>query len=90
MGSRVVGVAGCNAGWVVVLRDLTHKRHVARVVANFAAVLALPEAPKVIGVDIPIGLLDVAVAGGRTCETDARQLMWTSFGHEGLGVRWRA
>ena len=47
MGIWVAGVDGCSVGWVVVLHDLTLKRHVARVEPNFAAVLALPEAPTV-------------------------------------------
>ncbi|NNB92503.1 DUF429 domain-containing protein [Corallococcus exiguus] len=71
----VAGVDGCKTGWVVVLHDLALNTRVARVVPDFAAVLALPEAPSVIAVDIPIGLLDIAVAGGRACEVDARQLL---------------
>lgn len=69
----VAGVDGCRAGWVVVLHDLDTQTYSARVVSDFAAVLALPEAPAIIGVDIPIGLLDVATPGGRACEILARQ-----------------
>lgn len=71
----VAGVDGCSVGWVVVLYDLLQKRHFARVVPNFAAVVSLPEAPSAIAIDIPIGLLDVAVAGGRACEVYARRLL---------------
>ena len=71
----VAGVDGCRAGWVVVLRDRHVGTRLARVVSDFRAVLALPEAPAVIAVDVPIGLLAVATAGGRTCEVLARQLL---------------
>ncbi len=70
----VAGVDGCRAGWVVVLSDGS-AAHRARVVPDFAAVLALPEAPEVIAVDMPIGLLDRPIAGGRTCEGLARKLL---------------
>jgi len=73
----VAGVDGCRAGWVVVLRDRMVGTHLARVVPNFHAVLALPEAPAVIAVDVPIGLLATASAGGRACEVLARQLLRT-------------
>ena len=47
----------------------------ARVAPAFDAVLALAEAPRVVGVDMPIGLLPVAAVGGRTCEVLARRLL---------------
>jgi len=71
----VAGVDGCNAGWVAVLYEVTEKRRIARKLENFAEVLTLSEAPKEIAVDMAIGLHDVALAGGRTCEKDARQLL---------------
>lgn len=73
----VAGVDGCRAGWVVVLRDRVAGTHFARVVPDFHAVLTLPEAPAVIAVDVPIGLLDMARTGGRECEGLARQLLRT-------------
>lgn len=71
----VAGVDGCRTGWVVVLRDLTAGIYLARVVPDFHAVLALREAPQVIAVDVPIGLLATAIGGGRACEVLARQLI---------------
>lgn len=38
-------------------------------------VLGLPEAPTVIAVDVPIGLLDVPARGGRLCDQHARHLL---------------
>lgn len=73
----VAGVDGCRAGWVVVLRDRLAGTLLARVVPDFNAVLVLPEAPAVIAVDVPIGLLATASAGGRACEVLARQLLRT-------------
>lgn len=73
----VAGVDGCGAGWVVVLRDRIAGTHLARVVPDFPGVLALPEAPAVIAIDVPIGLLATANAGGRACEVLARQLLRT-------------
>ena len=56
---RVAGVDGCRAGWVVGRRVARPPRemHFARVVPKFHAEPALPEAPAVIAVDVPIGLL---------------------------------
>ncbi len=73
----VAGVDECRAGWVVVLRDRHAGTYVARVVPDFRAVLTLPEAPTVIAVDVPIGLLATATAGGRACEVLARRLLPT-------------
>lgn len=71
----VAGVDGCSGGWLVVLRDRLAGTYVSRVVPHFQAVLTLPEGPEVIAVDVPIGLLTVAAAGGRACESQARQLL---------------
>jgi predicted RNase H-like nuclease len=43
--------------------------------AQFEAVLALPQRPVAIAIDIPIGLLDSPVPGGRSCDRDARKLL---------------
>mgnify|MGYP003673968155 CR=1 FL=1 len=69
----VLGVDGCPAGWLGVFRDLAGTqppRH--RIFASFAEILATPESPRVIAVDMPIGLLDQSVKGGRVCEQLAR------------------
>ena len=51
-----------------------------RIVRTFTEVLALPEAPSVIAIDIPIGLLDAAVPGGRPPDAIARRLLGPSRG----------
>jgi predicted RNase H-like nuclease len=42
---------------------------------SFADVLALEPAPAVIGIDIPIGLLETPHPGGRVCDQQARHLL---------------
>lgn len=71
----VAGVDGCRSGWVVALHNHQTGAHVGRVVSDFREVLRLNEAPAVIAVDVPIGLLADAKSGGRDCEVEARQLL---------------
>jgi len=72
----VAGVDGCPAGWVVVLSQIEGRAApMVRVVFTFAEVLALPERPEVIAVDIPIGLPDKAGLGGRAPDIAARAVL---------------
>lgn len=69
----VAGVDGCPTGWIAVLWDGREDgAPAARLCPTFADVLALPEAPTVIAVDIPIGLASAYAAGGRRCDIEAR------------------
>jgi predicted RNase H-like nuclease len=69
----IAGVDGCKAGWVAVFKNMeTGAVHPPRVIRNFSELLVCPENPQVIMVDIPIGLLDEAVAGGRKCDRECR------------------
>lgn len=65
----VAGVDGCRNGWCVVLAGDELR---SRVVATFAEVLALPEQPSVIAIDMPIGLPPIP---GRACDALARKLL---------------
>ncbi len=70
----LAGVDGCPGGWLVVLRHvhgLVPPR--VRICAGFADILALPESPAVIAVDIPIGLPDRGAPGGRQADIEARR-----------------
>ena len=73
LGPCVAGVDACRAGWLVVLAnidgDLAPR---ARIVATFADILALPEAPQIIAIDIPIGLPEHTGIGGRAADIAAR------------------
>jgi predicted RNase H-like nuclease len=72
----VAGADGCPAGWLVVLREtrgLAEPR--ARIVAGFGDILALAEAPRIIAVDMPIGLPDRVTIGGRAPDIAARAVL---------------
>lgn len=72
----VAGVDGCPAGWLVVLSEVSGKAPPdARIVTTFADVLALPEAPRVIAIDMPIGLPERAGIGGRVADVAARKVL---------------
>ncbi|MEM7774852.1 MAG: DUF429 domain-containing protein [Pseudomonadota bacterium] len=72
----VAGVDGCRAGWVVALHP-AHRPDQCRIlhVPQFADVLAIPEAPRAIAVDIPIGLPDQTGRGGRDADVGARAVL---------------
>ena len=69
----VAGADGCRAGWVVVLAS---GREVSiRVLPRFADLVDATAGASVVGIDMPIGLLDRAVPGGRDCDRRARRLL---------------
>jgi predicted RNase H-like nuclease len=66
-------VDGCPGGWLVVLRPLDDPASAeARLVTRFADVLAIEPAPKIIAVDMPIGLPERSSIGGRSADVAAR------------------
>jgi len=75
----VAGVDGCRAGWVVVLTETACVDGAASaevaVAHDFRGVLDLAREARVVGVDMPMGLLDAAVSGGRECDRQARRLL---------------
>lgn len=73
--STVAGVDGCKAGWFVVLRGTDTGRLWWRVAYDFATVLDIAHGACALAVDMPIGLPDAAVHGGRQCDREARQLL---------------
>jgi predicted RNase H-like nuclease len=67
----VVGVDGIRGGWLLAIkqgREVTLERAI-----DFAAVLNLADRAEAIAIDMPIGLLEVAVRGGRECDRLARE-----------------
>jgi predicted RNase H-like nuclease len=79
----VAGVDGCRGGWFVILAGASAssdrpQRVIARRCASFGEVLALTERPVAIAVDMPIGLLDRPLPGGRACDREARKLLGRS------------
>lgn len=71
----VAGADGCRSGWVVVLREVGSGEILLREAAELRDVLRWKPAPKILGVDVPIGLLAKAVPGGRECDVAARRLL---------------
>jgi predicted RNase H-like nuclease len=74
VGELVAGVDGCRAGWVVVLGDGSEPAEVI-LARDFRTVLDVTRRARVVGVDMPIGLLDAATPGGRECDRHARRLL---------------
>jgi len=71
----VAGADGCKAGFVVVLREMKSRNLEVGLVSGVEEVLRWKPSPKILCVDIPIGLLDRAVRGGRVCDMEARKLL---------------
>jgi predicted RNase H-like nuclease len=71
----LAGVDGCRSGWIVAFVRAAGDDVGVRIVPRFADVLAAPEAPAVVAVDIPIGLPERAGYGGRAAENAVRPLL---------------
>jgi predicted RNase H-like nuclease len=71
----LAGVDGCRAGWIVAFVRMPGDETCVRIVPRFADVLAAPEAPAVIAVDVPIGLPERVGRGGRAAENAVRPLL---------------
>lgn len=71
----LAGADGCPVGWVVALVKPRGDDVRVRIAPRFADVLAAPEAPTVIAVDMPIGLPDRIGPGGRGPESAVRPLL---------------
>lgn len=74
-GRWLAGVDGCRTGWVVAFTRAADSDIRIRIVPRFADVLAAPEAPSIVAVDIPIGLPERAGPGGRAAENAVRPLL---------------
>jgi predicted RNase H-like nuclease len=76
----VAGVDGCRGGWFALVAGIDKVADYpvevrSRLCRDFREVLALPEQPVIIAVDMPIGLLARPSPGGRVCDRDARKLL---------------
>jgi predicted RNase H-like nuclease len=75
-GAFVAGIDGCPAGWLVVEHPLHDPAAAtARIVATFAEILALDPQPMMIAIDMPIGLPERAIVGGRQADIEARRVL---------------
>ena len=71
----LAGVDGCKGGWVVTLVEAIGDDVRVCVVSQFADIMALPEQPRIIALDIPIGLPARIGADGRGPEHAVRELL---------------
>src|SRR5262245_11616582 len=71
----LAGVDGCSAGWIAAFVGPDGGEARLRVLPRFADVLAAPEAPQVVAVDMPIGLPERTGLGGRAAENAVRPLL---------------
>jgi predicted RNase H-like nuclease len=71
----VAGVDGCPAGWLAVFRSLEKQDPTARIFASLDHVLAAQEQPRIVAVDIPIGLLKISPRGGRAADRECRRIL---------------
>ena len=68
----LAGIDGCPKGWICVTQDLSDGKIEARVFNKIDEIRSLDPIPKVIAIDIPIGLPD---SGARQADELARQIL---------------
>ncbi len=71
----LAGVDGCRAGWIAAFVRPGGQAGDVRVFARFADMLAAPERPYIVAVDVPIGLPERTGPGGRAAENAVRPLL---------------
>jgi predicted RNase H-like nuclease len=75
---QLAGVDGCRGGWFVVLVTRRDGAPIAidyKLCPSFADVLRDTRRARCVAVDMPIGLLDAPVPGGRDCDRAARAIL---------------
>jgi predicted RNase H-like nuclease len=68
--TRVAGADGCRAGWICAVRDIQTGEIRSRLFDSAAALILQSPRPRVLAIDIPIGL---PAAGARSCDVEARK-----------------
>jgi predicted RNase H-like nuclease len=71
----LAGADGCPGGWIVAFMRPDGDDARLRIVPRFADVLAAPERPAIVAVDMPIGLPERTGLGGRAAENCVRPLL---------------
>ena len=71
----LAGADGCRTGWVVAFVRPSGDDVRVRIEPRFADILAAPERPAIVAVDMPIGLPARAGPGGRGPENVVRPLL---------------
>ncbi len=71
----LAGVDGCTGGWLAAFAQPSGDTMSIRILPRFAEVLAAPERPAIVAVDMPIGLPERTGIGGRAAENAVRPLL---------------
>lgn len=71
----VAGADGCPAGWLVVFRSINGQSPRAQIFDKITDAFQQRERPKILAVDIPIGLLKTSRKGGRSADIEAREVL---------------
>jgi predicted RNase H-like nuclease len=71
----LAGVDGCTGGWIAAFVRPEGGEAIVRMLPRFADVLAAPERPAIVAVDMPIGLPERTGLGGRAAENAVRPLL---------------
>jgi predicted RNase H-like nuclease len=71
----IAGVDGCRTGWLVAFAGAQHDDVRVRVVTKFADVFAASEQPRIVAVDMPVGLPAYVGPRGRGPERAVRPLL---------------
>jgi predicted RNase H-like nuclease len=71
----VAGVDGCRAGWIAAFVGAGHDGVRIRLATTFSDILAAPEQPRIVSVDIPVGLPAHIGPQGRGPERAVRPLL---------------
>jgi predicted RNase H-like nuclease len=71
----LAGADGCPGGWIVAFVRPGGDEARLRIVPRFADLLAAPERPAIVAVDMPIGLPERTGLGGRAAENCVRPLL---------------
>ena len=71
----LAGVDGCPGGWLAAFVRPAGDDGMVAMVPRFADVLAAPQSPAIVAVDIPIGLPEHAGQGGRDAENVVRPVL---------------
>ncbi len=69
----VAGADGCPAGWLVVFRSINGQSPRAQIFERITEAFKQQDRPKILAVDIPIGLMTISHTGGRCADIEARK-----------------
>ena len=78
----VLGIDGARGGWLAVARDIFSGQCAAALFPCLPELVALAPGLSAIALDMPVGLLDRALPGGRACDRAARARLGRPRGYQ--------